>query len=126
MVPLSWFGFGLHKLQKYQPQPADLQIKTEESSIAETYDVSRFITEKIIRRGGYVWDFHKADADPWPSLLHGHDYERNLKLDAIASEIYDVGTRQRCKRMKLDDLRAIQETLKVSKDFHDKAITLIK
>jgi hypothetical protein len=125
VIPLSWFDYGLHKLQKYQPRPADLQLKTGEDSIAEIYDVPRLLTEKLVKRAGYVWNFHKADADPWPSRLHGHDYENNLKLDAITGEIYDVGTRQRCKRLKGDDLKAVQQALRESKDFHDQVVHLI-
>ena len=67
VVPLSWFDFGLNKLQKYQPRPADLRIETAEENIAENYNVPRLLTEKIVKRAGYIWDFHKDDPDPWPS-----------------------------------------------------------
>lgn len=125
VVPISWFDFGLNKLQKYRRQPSDLKIERDEESIAETYDVPRLLTEKIISRAGYIWEFHKTDPDPWPSLLHGHEYEKNLKLDAITGKIYDVATRQRCKRIKDTDLAEIQDILRRSKDFSDKVVALI-
>ena len=43
--------------------------------IQACFDVSlvfpRLLTEKIVKRSGYVWKFNKTDADPWPSVLHG-------------------------------------------------------
>ena len=72
-----------------------------------------------MKRGSFVWDFHKSDADPWPSLLHGHDYDKGLKLDAITGQVYDVVTKTCCKVLKEKDLKAIQDALRKSKDFHN-------
>lgn len=124
-LPLSWFAFGLSKLPENQPAPALLTLETSEDSIAEEFEVVRYITEKQVKRGGYVWKFHKSDVDDWPSPLHGHDYDEGLKLDAITGDIYDVGTRERCKTLKSGDLQAIQSELRASKDFKDAISTLI-
>ena len=51
--------------------------------------------------------------------------EKNLKLDAITGDVYDVATRQKCKRINHSKLSAIQGKLRNSKDFHDKVVTLI-
>jgi hypothetical protein len=51
----------------------------------------RYLTEKQIKRDGYIWKFHKNDADGWPSPLHGLEYEKGLKLDVLTANIYDVG-----------------------------------
>ena len=75
------------------------------------------LLEKHVKRGSYIWDFHKTDADPWPSRLHGHDYQKGLKLDAVTGNVYDVGTRQCCKKLKPKHLLEIQEKLRKSKDF---------
>jgi hypothetical protein len=125
VIPLSWFDNGLHRLQKYRPPETSLQIKTSEDSIAEVFDVVRLLTEKTVKRSGYIWQFHKLDADIWPSPLHGHDYDKALKLDAITGDIYDVGSRQICKRLRLIDLKAIQDELRGSKDFRGRVLMLI-
>ena len=125
VVPLSWFAHGLSMLAENQPASALLTFDTPEDSIAEEFEVVRYLTEKQVRRGGYVWTFHKTDADDWPSPLHGHDYDKGLKLDAVTGNIYDVGTRQLCKVLKLGDLVAVQSALRASKDFKDAVVILI-
>jgi hypothetical protein len=125
VVPLSWFDYGLHKLQKYQPPRDGLNIRTQDSNVAEADDVQRSLNEKIVRRSGYIWTFHKTDVDPWPSTLHGRDYDKHLKLDAITGDLYDVGTRQKCGRLKDDALKAVQQELRNSKDFHDQVVAMI-
>jgi hypothetical protein len=125
IVPLSWFAHGLSMLAENQPALALLTVETSEDSIAEEFEVVRFLTEKQVKRGGYIWKFHKSDADNWPSPLHGHDYDKGLKLDAITGGIYDVGTRERCKTLKAGDLQAVQAELRASKDFKEVVATLI-
>ena len=49
-----------------------LTLETTEADIAEKYKVRRTLTEKIIKRDGYIWKFHKGDTDHWPSALHAH------------------------------------------------------
>jgi hypothetical protein len=125
IVPLCWLAIGLAKLPENQPSPVLLTLKTSENGIKETYDVTRLLLEKQVKRSGYVWDFHKSDADPWPSPLHGHDYEKGLKLDAITGEIYDTATRERCKVLKRRHLKSVQQELRQSKDFADSVRRLI-
>ena len=121
IVPLSWFAYGLSLLAENQPAPALLTVETSEDSIAEEFKVVRYLTEKQVKRGGYIWKFHKSDADAWPSPLHGHEYDKGLILDAITGDIYDVGTRERCKTFKAGDLEAVQAELRASKDFEEAA-----
>lgn len=94
-LPLIALSTALSKIPEYERKrlPPDLTVTLGEDSIAETYDVPRLLEEKQIKAGGYVWEFNKTDADPWPSALHAHDYEYDLKLDAITGDIYDVGKR---------------------------------
>lgn len=125
IVPLSWFAYGLSMLTENEPAQALLTIETGEDSIADKFDVLRYLTEKLVKRAGYVWVFHKTDADDWPSPLHGHDYDKGLKLDAITGNVYDVGTKELCKKLKAGDLKAVQAKLRESKDFKDAAVTLI-
>jgi hypothetical protein len=125
VVPLSWFAYGLSMLAENQPAQALLTIETSEISIADEFEVLRYLTEKQVKRGGYIWVFHKTDVDDWPSPLHGHDYDKGLKLDAVTGDIYDVGTRERCKTLKAGDLKAVQAELRASKDFKGTVATLI-
>lgn len=125
IVPLSGFASGLAALDENRPPQAELTINTPEDEVEQEFDVVRFLTEKQVKRNGYVWAFHKNDADNWPSPLHGHDYDKGLKLDAITGDIYDVGTKQRCKTLKSKHLNDIQEQLRESKDFKDKVSALV-
>lgn len=125
IVPLSWFAYGLSSLAENQPVSALLVVKTSEESIDEEFKVERFLTEKQVKRSGYIWKFHKSDSDNWPSELHGHDYDKGLKLDAISGNIYDAGTRSLCKTLKKGALQAVQDELRASKDFKEAVATLI-
>lgn len=106
--------------------PADLTVKLPEDSIAEEYEVPRFFTERLVKAAGYVWVFHKSDVDPWPSLLHGHEYEHGLKLDALTGNVFDVGTREKCMLLKQKDLDIVQSNLRSSKDFKEKLAKLLR
>ena len=127
IVPLSWFAFGLNLLPQHRPKNLDVasKIETEADSIEREYDVPRLLTEKIVKRGGYIWIFHKNDPDEWPSPLHGHDYEKGLKLDAVTGRIFDVATKQHCKDLKRRNLVQVQDTLRQSGDFREKVAQLI-
>src|SRR5262245_4665398 len=100
MYPIIGLADGLSTLAKHRRPPVLLTIETPEDSIDKQFNVPRQLNEKLVKRGGYVWNFHKADADPWPSPLHGHDYDKHLKLDATTGDIYDAGTRKRCMTLK--------------------------
>jgi hypothetical protein len=128
VVPLSWFAYGLSHLAKHKPQEpvVSLTIETHEAAIAEEYDTLRMLTEKIVKRSGYVWVFHKTDTDQWPSALHAHDYEKNLKLDALTGDIFDAATRQRCKKLSAKELARIHEELRQSKDFASRIADLLR
>ncbi|RKQ70563.1 hypothetical protein [Oceanibaculum indicum] len=124
-VPLNLFALGLSILEENQPALALLTVRTSGDSMAEDFKFKRFLIEKLVKRGGYIWNFHKSDSDNWPSPLHGHDYEKGLKLDAITGEIYDVATRMRCNTLRIKDLKAVQANLRASKDFKEAVVTLI-
>ena len=99
-------------LPENQPPPVLLTLETSEDSIDEIFGVPRFLIEKEIKAGNYIWKFHKTDADKWPSPLHGHEYKKRLKLDAITGEIYDCATRNLCMQLKPKDLKHIQKKLR--------------
>ena len=121
IVPLSWFGHGLNRLQKHDIEPREvvLEVVTHEEDVAEHFTALRVLTEKTIKQDGCVWRFHKNDADPWPSVLHAHEYEQNLKLDAVTGRIYDATTRALWRRLKRKKLQEIQTQLRESEDFAD-------
>jgi hypothetical protein len=117
VVPLSWFDHGLNLLPENQPKSLEmaLQIKTGEDSIECEHNVPRLLTEKTVKRNGYIWVFHKNDADEWPSLIHAHDYDKGLKLDAITGKIFDAATKEHCKDLKRRDLAVLQNELRMSR-----------
>ena len=123
--PISWLAYGLALLPENAPKPSLLTVETPEDSIDIEHDVVRLLTEKQVKRGNYVWKFHKTDADDWPSPLHGHDYEKGLKLDVLTGDIYDVATRQRCKAMKAKHLNNVRAELRGSKDFKELIVELV-
>jgi hypothetical protein len=121
IVPLSLLAIGLSRInQQRQDDPAALNIATQDSDIAQEFAVARFLIERTIKQGGSVWVFHKTDVDTWPSILHGHEYDKNLKLDALTGDIFDVATRQRCATLTAKKLKVIQDELRQSKDFADR------
>jgi hypothetical protein len=71
------------------------------------------------------WIFHKNDADPWPSTLHGHHNERPLKLDAISGFVYSIQTRGHVQTLRPKELARIQAALFASKDFSERARSMI-
>jgi hypothetical protein len=118
ILPLESFANGLSRLAKHRAETIVLlSIETDEAEIAESYPVPRSLNEKIVKGGGYKWDFHKGDPDGWPSALHAHEDEKNLKLDAITGDIYDATTRQRCERLSARELARIHAKLRQSNDF---------
>jgi hypothetical protein len=126
IVPLSLFALGLsHLLQHEQDKEAALKVSTDDDDIDEEFDVPRMLTERTIRQAGFVWIFHKTDADQWPSALHGHDYDKNMKLDALTGDIFDAVTKQRCATLKQKKLTQIQEELRRSRDFADRVTQLL-
>lgn len=73
----------------------------------------------IVKLNGEQWQFHKNDADPWPSKLHGH--HAHFVLDAITGKVYDSVTRDFCYVMRQKELDKVQARLLSSKDFAEKA-----
>jgi hypothetical protein len=119
------FAIGLSNLPENRPTKPDLTIETPEDSTTEELPSTRFLIERIVRQGNYIWEFHKADVDSWPSLLHGHEYAKALKLDAITGQIYDAVTRKFVFSLKPKHLEIVQDELRASKDFAEKVAQLI-
>jgi hypothetical protein len=119
VVPISWLDVGLSHLAKHRELEPDVAVVmvSSEDAIEERFDVPRLLTEKTIKQGGFVWRFHKNDADQWPSRLHGHDKAANLVLDALTGQAYDSTTRQCCFRLNKKEITRIQEGLRRSADF---------
>jgi hypothetical protein len=122
VVPLSYFARGLSYLPQHQPEVMEkiAEISTSEESVVHIHAAMRLLTEKTVKRGSYVWVFHKSDADNWPSPLHGHDYEKKVKLDVLTGQIYDTATKQHCANLKKCDLENLRTELREAKDYIDK------
>jgi hypothetical protein len=118
LLMLSEIGLVLKRYEK-----VGLAIETNPDDFGSgTLDAQRTLLEKKIKAGSEIWEFHKADADQWPSPLHGHNVERPyLKIDAISGAVYDINTRQKVDQAKPRALQQIQTVLLASKDFKDQA-----
>ncbi|RWE14289.1 MAG: hypothetical protein EOS23_03715 [Mesorhizobium sp.] len=124
MVHLARGLSELKENQKVEPEVA-LTVETAEDDVNVLDGVMRRLDEKTVKGNGYVWRFHKNDADDWPSPLHGHDYEQGLKIDAITGNIYDTSTKNHCETLKRRALAILQATLRKSADFKGKVEALI-
>jgi hypothetical protein len=121
--PLSWF---FTELDRISPKPEiSLTVETAADSLAAPISGVRFLIEREVKVGGYIWCFHKNDVDPWPSLLHGHDYEHGLKLDVLTGAIYDVATGHKCAALKSKALEKVRAQLRGSNDYAEKVALLI-
>jgi hypothetical protein len=72
VLPLSWLAYGMREAQLDTTLSMALTVSTLEEDV-EPMDVTGpvLLVEKILKLDGYVWQFHKSDADHWPSPLHG-------------------------------------------------------
>lgn len=122
-VPLSWF---FRELDRISPKPEILlRVETGPDSLAQPLSGRRLLTEREVKVAGCVWRFYKTDPDPWPSALHGHDYDRHLKLDVLTGDIYDVATRQKISSLKSRDLEQVRNELRRSRDYAKRVANLI-
>lgn len=93
----------------------DLIIETLKTDVHKTALSSLY--EILIRGDNYKWRFYKNDVDNWPSKLHGHDYDKKLKLDAFTGDIYNVNSRKKVSKLNKKSLKKVQDKLKSSSDF---------
>ncbi len=117
MLPLSWLGHGLRQARLDQ-RPSivlDVPFDTEDVELIASGGPVLLI-EKTLKVDGRSWRFHKADADHWPSPLHGHDYDHGRVVDGITGAIYDTATRTYVGQLKPKKLVTMQEMLRASKD----------
>lgn len=96
-----------------------LTIETSPDNLIRVPCSKKSLTELLIKQNGEQWQFHKNDADPWPSELHGH--YNNLVLDAKTGKVYDSVTRKYSYTLKPKELDKVQARLLSSKDFAEKA-----
>lgn len=115
---LSRAGVALLDHAEKEPKNDPLCIlETEKSDVEMVDGARRRLVEVTIKRDNYQWRFHLNDADPWPSIVHGHDYDRGLKLDAFTGYIYDINTKQHCETLKKKKLSFIVAKLKEHPEF---------
>lgn len=59
-----------------------------------------------------LWEFHSYDADPSPSVPHGHSLDGKLKLSIWDGSVYDVRTRKRVGCATKKEMRKLQANSK--------------
>lgn len=116
---LALVGMGLKEHAEKDPPKGEplVTIETDTNDVYPVAGARRTLVEVTIKRDNYQWRFHLSDADPWPSIVHGHDYDRGLKLDAFTGKIYDVGTKAHCETLKKKKLSYIVAKLKEHPEF---------
>lgn len=92
--------------EKYHPEIL-CEIMLDESILPE--GTVKLLTEQTVKVKGEVWQVHKNDADPFPSIPHAHNYASGLSLHLGTGELFK-------KRSKVDQLQckrllAIREKL---------------
>ena len=78
-------------LQKYHPEILT-EVISEEPLIPA--DIPRLLTEKTLKVKGEIWQIHKNDADPFPSVPHAHNYAAGVAMDLGTGEMFDTRNRQ--------------------------------
>lgn len=117
ILPLSWLGHGLRQagLDQRPTIVLDVPFDTEDVELV-TNGGPVLLVEKTLKVDGRSWRFHKADADHWPSPLHGHDYDHGQVVDGITGAIYDTATKTYVGQLKPKKLGTMHEMLRASKD----------
>jgi hypothetical protein len=117
VLPLSWLAYGMRLAGLDQRPSPVLEVAIDVDDVEPvTLSGPVLLVEKTLKIDGYVWKFHKSDADHWPSPLHGHDYDRGLVIDGITGRIYDKATRIEVAKLKRKALGALHEDIRASKD----------
>ena len=86
---------------------------------AQFETTQQLLLEYTLKRAGNKWQFHKNDSDPWPQIIHGHDYEANLKIDPISGQFFDATSKKLAGKLSKKELEVMHECLLGSKDFKE-------
>ena len=92
--------------EKYHPEILG-EIELDEPILPE--GTVKLLTEQTVKVKGEIWQVHKNDADPFPSIPHAHNYASGLSLHLGTGELFkkrDKVTQLQCKK-----LLAIREKL---------------
>jgi len=115
IAALAWFAHSLEETRS----PADFELVTPIKGMIFKGG-QHLLLEYTLKHAGHKWRFHKNDADDWPSIIHGHDYEANLKLNPFDGKFFDTTTREYQGRLTKRQLRTVQRGLLRSKDFEER------
>ena len=56
----------------------------------------RVLKTPRVRVKGVIWNFHKLDPDPYPSIPHGHSLDGKYKLELWTGNIINIQTGKKC------------------------------
>lgn len=93
---LQHHDFGKHHLEVLTG------FTLEESIVPE--HLPKLLTEQTVKVKGEIWQVHKNDADPFPSIPHAHNYESGVSLHLGTGELFkkrDSVGQIKCKKLKI-------------------------
>jgi len=62
----------------------------------KTMPYKRSLRSPRLQVKGVIWNFHKLDPDPYPSVPHGHSQDEKYKLELWTGNIINIQTGKRC------------------------------
>ena len=87
-----------------------ITIEIDELFDIEELNGSKRFLEFLIKKSG-IWEFHKYDKDPFPSIPHGHNKEKKQKLNVYNGIIYDITTKKPIKKIRQSKMEEIRMEL---------------
>lgn len=92
--------------EEYHPEILG-EIELAESILPE--GTVKLLTEQTVKVKGEIWQVHKNDADPFPSIPHAHNYASGLSLHLGTGELFKK--RDRVNQLQCKKLLTIREKL---------------
>jgi hypothetical protein len=92
--------------KRYHPEILG-EIELDESILPE--GTVLLLTEQTIKVKGEIWQVHKNDDDPFPSIPHAHNYASGLSLNLGTGELFKK--REKVNQLQCKKLLAIREKL---------------
>lgn len=92
--------------EKYHPEILG-EVELDDSILPP--GTFKLLTEQTVKVKGEIWQVHKNDADPFPSIPHAHNYASRVSLHLGTGELFKK--RKMVDQLQCKKLLAIREKL---------------